>query len=111
MRTLTKAVCTVAGIAALCGSAPAFALTATTEGSKAYTTNSNLTANVEDTKADSRSAKGEYYRKAEPGVTKNLWNSSGSGTVVSSTGSSAVYQIRACRQEQAAPDTCGAWVA
>ncbi|MER6501874.1 hypothetical protein ABT218_21395 [Streptomyces sp. NPDC001455] len=111
MRTFAKAACTVVGIAALCGSAPAFALTATTTGSKAYTSNSDLTANVEDTSADSRSAKGEYYRKAEPNVTKNLWNKSGYGTVVSSAGSTAVYQIRACRQEQAAPDTCGKWAA
>lgn len=109
MRTLAKAACTVAGVAALCGAAPAFALSSTTTGSHAYTSNSNLTANVADTSADSRSAKGEYYRKSEPSVTKNLWNSSGSGTVVSSTGSSAIYQIRACRQEQAAPDSCGSW--
>ncbi|URM90506.1 hypothetical protein LUW75_11395 [Streptomyces sp. MRC013] len=103
-----------AGPVAVLGSAPAFALSSSTAGSYAYTSTksvSNDTANVKDTSGDSRSAYGEYYRKADPGVTKTLWNKSGAGTVVSSTGGTSIYQIRACRQEQWASDTCGPWAA
>ncbi|MGV4927614.1 hypothetical protein K2224_28880 (plasmid) [Streptomyces sp. BHT-5-2] len=98
---------------ALIGSAPAFAFTATTAGSK-LTTQSNEShryARVYDTSADSRSAKGEYNRQASPGETRNLWNSSGSGTVVKSGDGSKIIRGRACRQEQWSPDSCGAWKA
>ncbi|MFD8732751.1 MULTISPECIES: hypothetical protein [unclassified Streptomyces] len=101
------------GVLALVGSAPAFALSATTAGSK-LTTNSDeghQYARVYDTSADSRSAKGEYERFASPGTVRNLWNKSGYDTVVKSGSGSKIIKGRACRQEQAAPDSCGSWKA
>ncbi|GHG41176.1 hypothetical protein [Streptomyces hydrogenans] len=102
------------GVSALLASAPAFALSSTTAGSDAWTSNTSTTtngrANVKDTSADSRSAYGEYERRTDPGTVKTLWNKSGSGTTVSSDGGT-IYKIRACRQEQWASNTCGAWAA
>ncbi|MEU6757757.1 hypothetical protein [Streptomyces sp. NPDC046685] len=104
-----------ASLVAVLGSAPAFALSSSTAGSYAYTSTnngvSNDTANVKDTSADSRSAYGQYYRYSAPGSTRTLWNKSGANTTVSSTDGSGIYQIRACRQEQWASDTCGPWAA
>ncbi|WP_233871399.1 hypothetical protein [Streptomyces sp. ST2-7A] len=103
------------GIGVLLGSAPAFAITSTTTGSKAYTSKSGAgvtdgRANVEDTSADSRAAYGQYERKSAPGEVRTLWNKSGAGTTVYSDGAQ-VYKIRACRQEQWGPDSCGNWAA
>ncbi|MFD8978890.1 hypothetical protein [Streptomyces sp. NPDC059564] len=103
-----------AGLVAVLGSAPAFALTSQTAGSYAYTTTNSVTndtANVIDNSADSRAAYGQYYRYSDPGSTRTLWNKSGFDTTASSTADSGIYQIRACRQEQWASDTCGPWAA
>ncbi|MER7730897.1 hypothetical protein ACIPRL_21920 [Streptomyces sp. NPDC090085] len=101
------------GVGVLFSAAPAFALSSTTAGSDAWTSNTSVTngrANVKDTSGDSRSAYGQYERRSNPGSVSNLWNKSGAGTTVSSDGAT-IYKIRACRQEQWASDTCGAWAA
>ncbi len=102
----------VLGVGAVVGSAPAFAISASTTGSYAYTSSSdNTTMNVSDTSADSRSAYGQYFRTSDPSSYSTLWNKSGSGTTVSAGGNSSILQLRACRQEQWSSDTCSGWVA
>ncbi|MFD6042660.1 hypothetical protein ACFWG7_15205 [Streptomyces koyangensis] len=110
-KTILRSAGLVLGAGAMLASAPAFALSATTTGSKLTTSadEGHKIARVYDTSADSRSAKGEYERQASPNEIKNLWNKSGNGTVVKSASGSKIAKGRACRQEQAAPDSCGGW--
>ncbi|WP_380285915.1 hypothetical protein [Kitasatospora purpeofusca] len=108
-KTAARVALAIAGVGIVIGSAPAFAVTASTTGSTAWS-NDGYTFYVKDTKADSRSAYGQYTRIANVGEVRTLWNKSGSDTTVSTTTDSPIWQIRACRQEQFASDSCSSWV-
>lgn len=109
-----KAVAALGGVlvaTSLIGTAPAFAKSATTTGSKVYTyqTEKHEYFYVKDTKADSRSAGGKYTRKASPKTTRTMWNSMGSGKTARSGPGSSILKMQACRQEQFWPDKCSGW--
>ncbi|MGK4909181.1 MULTISPECIES: hypothetical protein [Streptomyces] len=99
--------------ASLIGTAPAIAKSATTTGSHVWTWKDEGHAYqyVKDTAADSRSAAAKYERSASAGTIRTLWAKGGSGTTTKSGKGSKIIKMQACRQEQAAPDTCSKWVA
>ena len=110
-KTFLRGAVTLAAAGMLFGAAePAFAHSESVTGSSVWSTSPYGAIAVQDTKADSHSAYGNYYRNGESGELR-LENSNGSGTTVISANDETHYvlSVQACVDIQLEPDTCSGW--
>lgn len=99
----------ILAVLAVAGSAPAFAFSASTDGSYAWTSGGNHYANIKDTAKDGHPVKAQYYRLNSSGTLRTLWEKRGYGYSSTSDYGSIVLEIKACEYINNWPDDCSAW--
>ncbi|MEV5606799.1 hypothetical protein [Streptomyces sp. NPDC052225] len=107
-------------VLALAGASPAFALSASKGGARAWTESSATIMNLQDTQDDGHDVKVNYYRTAHPSDQLTLWNkqaygdtyfedNDGNSWTVESGKYSTIFKMQACEVYNNFPDDCTGW--
>ncbi len=105
-----KIVGLVCAVAAFAAAAPAFALDASTDGARAWTTDNEHRAHVRDTASDGHAVKAQYSWPLLIDDVKTLWETDGEGHQSKSAElPGQIWRIKACEDISFWPDECSGW--